>query len=276
MTPEALATLMAGHAHSPAAQLAQTAHRHALAAHWKPRPGARIVEIGCGQGDTTAVLAALVGPTGHVLATDPGPADYGAPVTLGDSLRHLAAGPLGDRIRTRLGFDLATAPPEPGFDAVVLAHCSWYMADAATLRHLLERARAWAPVLHLAEWDPEPAAPGQLAHLIAVRLQAHLVAAGLRGDGNIRTPFSRPQLLRLLAGTGWHAGPAVPVATDGLHDADWEIDAAGYWLEAARAQGDLPPHALDLAESEADVLAACARTEGNACLPAWTVTATAA
>ncbi|EFK98186.1 MULTISPECIES: SAM-dependent methyltransferase [Streptomyces] len=275
MTPEALAALMAGHAHSPAAQVAQTAHRLALAAHWKPRPGARLVEIGCGQGDTTAVLADLVGPTGHVLATDPGPADYGTPVTLGASLRHLAAGPLGDRVEPRLGLDLATAPPEPDFDAVVLAHCSWYVADAATLRRLLERARDWAPVLHFAEWDPEPSDPRQLAHLLAVRLQAHLVATGLRGDGNIRTPFSRPQILRLLAETGWHAGPAVPVPTDGLQDADWEIDAARYWLEEARAQGEVPPHALDLAESEADVLAACARPQGNACLPAWTVTATA-
>ncbi|NEA40029.1 class I SAM-dependent methyltransferase [Streptomyces sp. SID11385] len=274
MTPEALAALMAGHAYSPAAQLRQTAHRQALAAHWQPRPGARLLEIGCGQGDTTAVLADLVGPTGHVLATDPGPPAHGAPVTLGDSLRHLASGPLGDRVETRLGFDLASAPPEPGFDAVVLSHCSWYVADAARLRHLLARARAWAPVLHLAEWDPEPTAPGQLAHLLAVRLQAHLVGAGLRGDGNIRTPFSRPQLLRLLAETGWQAGPVSHVPTEGLQDADWEIDAAAYWLAEARAQGTPAPHVLDLAESEADVLAACARTEGNACLPAWTVTAT--
>lgn len=275
MTPEALAALMAGHPYSPAAQVAQTAHRLALAAHWSPLRGVRLLEIGCGQGDTTAVLADLVGAAGHVLATDPGPAGHGTPVTLGDSLRHLTAGPLGDRVETRLGFDLAAAAPEPGFDAVVLAHCSWYMADASALRRLLERAREWAPVLHFAEWDPAPTSPDQFAHHFAVRLQAHLVATGPRGDGNVRTPFSRPQILRLLAETGWHEGPAASVPAAGLQDADWEIDAARYWLEEARGQDGFPAHALDLAESEADVLAACARPEGNVCLPVWTVTATA-
>jgi len=35
------------------------------------------MEIGCGQGDCTAVLATVVGETGHVTALDPAPPDYG-------------------------------------------------------------------------------------------------------------------------------------------------------------------------------------------------------
>ena len=36
-----------------------------------------ILELGCGQGDCTVVLAAVLGEKGHVTALDPGPMDYG-------------------------------------------------------------------------------------------------------------------------------------------------------------------------------------------------------
>jgi ubiquinone/menaquinone biosynthesis C-methylase UbiE len=42
-------------------------------------PGASVLEIGCGQGDMSIVLAAAAGPTGHVTALDPGALDYGTP-----------------------------------------------------------------------------------------------------------------------------------------------------------------------------------------------------
>ncbi len=38
-----------------------------------PRPGARVVDLGCGFGDTTAALARLVGPSGHVVGIDAAP-----------------------------------------------------------------------------------------------------------------------------------------------------------------------------------------------------------
>ena len=40
--------------------------------------GSRVLEIGCGQGDTTVVLAELVGEEGKVIGVDPGPLDYGS------------------------------------------------------------------------------------------------------------------------------------------------------------------------------------------------------
>ncbi len=48
----------------------QTAHRLKLAEFWEINAGARILEIGCGQGDTTAVLAYMVGEEGFVHGVD--------------------------------------------------------------------------------------------------------------------------------------------------------------------------------------------------------------
>lgn len=55
----------------------QAKQRIRLVKRWNIKPGERILEIGCGQGDCTAVLATAVGATGHVVAIDPGPPDYG-------------------------------------------------------------------------------------------------------------------------------------------------------------------------------------------------------
>ena len=52
-------------------------HRLNLVKFWGITPGSRVLEIGCGQGDCTTMLADAVGPDGHVDAVDPGPPDYG-------------------------------------------------------------------------------------------------------------------------------------------------------------------------------------------------------
>lgn len=57
--------------------VAQMQHRLALVAFWAIQPGSRVLEIGCGQGDCTIVLADAVGEEGHVDAVDPGLPDYG-------------------------------------------------------------------------------------------------------------------------------------------------------------------------------------------------------
>ena len=58
-------------------QLGQTEHRINLVSKWDIKEGNNVLELGCGQGDCTAVLAAAVGECGTVTAVDPAPLDYG-------------------------------------------------------------------------------------------------------------------------------------------------------------------------------------------------------
>ncbi|MCX4507966.1 hypothetical protein OOK53_36510 [Streptomyces anulatus] len=53
---------MAAADHSPDIQLSQTRHRATLVESWHIEPGSSVLELGCGQGDMTAVLAEAVGP----------------------------------------------------------------------------------------------------------------------------------------------------------------------------------------------------------------------
>jgi ubiquinone/menaquinone biosynthesis C-methylase UbiE len=48
-----------------------------LLQHWNIAPGSNVLELGCGQGDCTTVLAHAVGEHGSVVAVDPAELDYG-------------------------------------------------------------------------------------------------------------------------------------------------------------------------------------------------------
>ncbi|MET8946851.1 methyltransferase domain-containing protein [Streptomyces sp. NPDC004542] len=272
----ALAAGMAAADHTPDVQLSQTRYRAALVAGWRIEPGSRVLELGCGQGDMTAVLAEAVGPEGRVVAVDVAEPSYGAPVTLGESAARLTAGPLGPRIDFRFGTDVldpSTGFPEDAFDHVVLAHCSWYFASLARLRDTLARVRPWARRLWFTEWDLTPASGDQLAHLLAVLIQGQIEAAGSRGQGNVRTPFSREELLRLLPEAGWTADGGEPVGTEGLQDGDWEVAACLDMIGTEERLPQLPEQMRQLVLSQADVLRAVAEPRGNRALASYSVTA---
>ena len=58
-------------------QHSQTLHRLDLLHHCNIPKGSKVLEIGCGQGDSTTVLADAVGKQGSVVAVDPADLDYG-------------------------------------------------------------------------------------------------------------------------------------------------------------------------------------------------------
>ncbi|MYX74785.1 methyltransferase domain-containing protein [Streptomyces sp. SID3915] len=271
-----LASGMAAADHSPDSQLSQTRHRAALVASWHIAPGSTVLELGCGQGDMTAVLAEAVGPDGRVVAVDVAEPSYGAPVTLGESAARLAAGPLGPRIDFRFGTDVLDPSvefPESAFDHVVLAHCSWYFASLEQLRDTLARVRPWARRLWFTEWDMTPASGDQLAHLLAVLIQGQIEAAGSHGQGNVRTPFSREGLLRLLPEAGWTADGSGSVDTEELQDGDWEIAACLDLAGTEERLATLPEPVRQLVLSQVDVLRAIAKPRCNRTLTAYSVTA---
>lgn len=266
-----VAAAMAAGVVDPGIQQVQTRFRAHLVEGWEIAPGDRVLEVGCGQGDMTAVLAAAVGETGHVTGVDLASSSYGAPVTLGESAAFLRDGPFGARVGFRFGFDvLAETFPDDAFDHVVLSQCAWYFASLDQLRATLRRVRPWARRLCFAEWDLAPAAHGQLAHLLAVQIQAMVEATGERGDGNVRTPFSRATLLRILDAAGWHAADTTTVDTTGLHDANWEIWACREVVK--QRLHTVPPPVADLLRSHLDVLDGVAGQAEP--LPVYSVTAT--
>ena len=199
---------MATHALNGAGQLAQTRYRVQLVEHWGIPEGGRVLEIACGQGDMTAVLAHAVGPNGHVTAVDIADPDYGAPVTLGASAARLLASPLRSRIDLRFGVDLLDPEVsflDDAFDAVVLDHGAWYFDSLDQLSRTLHRVRGWATRLCLAEWDLEPGTLDQVAHLLAVLIQGQVEGYKRESDANVRTPFSRTRLLDLVSeAVGWY------------------------------------------------------------------------
>ena len=58
-------------------QHSQTIHRLVLLQHWNIPTDSKVLELGCGQGDCTTVLANAVGEQGRVVAVDPADLDYG-------------------------------------------------------------------------------------------------------------------------------------------------------------------------------------------------------
>lgn len=65
--------------HDPAhfsIQHSQTLHRLALLQHWNIPTGSKVLELGCGQGDCTTVLASAMGEEGRVVAVDRAELDY--------------------------------------------------------------------------------------------------------------------------------------------------------------------------------------------------------
>src|SRR5690349_18636600 len=95
---EAIAQAMALYPQYPDVQRTQTGVRKQIVDAWAIQPGAKVLEIGCGQGDLTAVLAHAVGPQGHVTACDLAAPGYGAPISIGQSTQHLQRSALGERV----------------------------------------------------------------------------------------------------------------------------------------------------------------------------------
>ncbi|KID99576.1 SAM-dependent methyltransferase, partial [Metarhizium majus ARSEF 297] len=208
-----------------AVEIGQAEHRIGLVNSWQIQQGSRVLEIGCGQGTCTAVLAEAVGPEGHVDAVDPGPPDYGAPLTLAQAQAHLSAGPVGDRITWYHAEPVRFLAENPGarWDFVVLAHCIWYFDGPDTLGEMLAALRGRAAGLLVAEYALTARERAAVPHVMAAVARAALEAHNKASEANIRCLLGPLSIKDAAARAGWALDKEeVHVPGVALLDGSWE------------------------------------------------------
>jgi len=217
-------------------QLAQTEERLTLLSHWSAavQKGGELLELGCGQGDMTVVLAAAVGAEGKVTAVDPAPLTYGSPWTLGQAQSHISSGSLGSRITwvesSPLDY-LFTLPLPPAgqytFSSAILAHCLWYFSSPSLIQETFAALRKHAKTLCLAEWSLVASRPEAQAHVLAALAQAALECRKPESSSNVRTVLSPARLKALAEAAGWKEASSGSLQPgQGMLDGKWEVGAA--------------------------------------------------
>jgi SAM-dependent methyltransferase len=206
-------------------QQVQLQHRLELVAAFGIQKGMRVLEIGCGQGDTTVAIADAVGESGSVVAIDIASPDYGAPLTLGQATERIKKSSLGERIdfHFEMDFDFFESPIP--FDVAVLSHCSWYFKQPEDLLKYFKKIRGLAKQLCFAEWDLDFTCLSQRSHFCAVSILA-LHSNFVKSEGNIQNLFHKTQILQLLQQTNFEVVKQLTVDATFLQDGQWEKDYA--------------------------------------------------
>ncbi|KAE9386895.1 S-adenosyl-L-methionine-dependent methyltransferase [Gymnopus androsaceus JB14] len=211
-------------------QLQSTEHRLAILSSCLPHlvPGAKILELGCGQGDTTTVLAELVGDEGHVTAVDPGSLDYGSPFTLGQAQSHLSAGRLGPRITWKQGdpLDFLRSESNTEYDVTVLSICIWYFASPSVLVPILRALSTRSKRIFIAEWSLSASKMESQPHVLAALTQAALECRKPSSISNVRTVLSPVAIEASAKEAGWVVESRDVVhPKDNVLDGKWEVQA---------------------------------------------------
>lgn len=223
-------------------QRTQLKHRLQLVKAFNIEKGMSVLEIGCGQGDTTVALADAVGEQGHIIAIDIASRNYGEPITLGDATDTIKQSALGDRITFQFETDFLNLELSQSFDVVVLSHCSWYFKNPDILLHYFKKLKTVAKRICFAEWDLDYTFIPQRAHFCAANILA-LYAAFYEDDGNIQNLFHKAEIKRLLTNAGFVIENEQIVDATYLQDGGWEIGYANYVLEHFK-QTPTPIHTL--------------------------------
>jgi SAM-dependent methyltransferase len=153
-------------------------HRLSLTKEWVIEPGRRILDIGCGQGESCLALALDVGDSGHITGIDVAPLDYGTPFTVKESREYVIKSVLGPRIDF-FQTDAASllqpldGSPSPAYDAAALCHSLWYFSTRESVFSLFETlAAARISRVYLAEYSFQASDCSQVPHVLAAQAQA--------------------------------------------------------------------------------------------------------
>ena len=250
-------------------QRIQTEHRLKLVDFWAIKEGARVLEIGCGQADTTAALAYAVGKKGFVHGIDIAPADYGAPITLGEARDHLVGSQIGSQVQIDFDVDVLDDDvdfPPMSFDYIVFSHCAFYLRSADELCAILTKVRRWGKRLCFAEWDTRIQRIEQHPHLLAILIQAHYECFKESSNANVRTLFTPSDILQIASKTGWTLTKEQRIHSPDLQDGKWEVEMtlAEYEGEINRLE-QIPDKVKSLLHSEVELLKVA--NEGEAVEP---------
>lgn len=206
-------------------EVPQTEHRLNLVNIWEIPAGSRVLEVGCGQGTTTSVLASIVGPEGKVDALDPARLDYGSPWTLGQAQAHLSETEIGKRIHwwnmTLPAF--LKAETYSKWDYIVFSHCIWYFDSPELLTEMLKLAKHRARNVLVAEYALKATRKEAEPHLLAAIARASLEAHNKESEANIRCLLGPKAIREAIEAAGYKFDKEdhlVPEA--GLLDGSWE------------------------------------------------------
>ncbi|TBU31533.1 S-adenosyl-L-methionine-dependent methyltransferase [Dichomitus squalens] len=231
----------------------QIEQRASLVKIWGIKPGEKVLEIGCGQGDCTVVLATAVGDEGSVTAIDPASLDYGSPYTLGQAQAHLKASPVGNRI-TFVQSEPVTflQSTSERYTTAVLAQCSWYFSSPRVWSDILAVLLARVDRVCISEYSLTASDPRAAAHVLATFAQAALEVHKNESSSNCRTVFS-PERLKdaaIVAGLKLQQETLI-VPPEGMLDGRWEVG----WVLSKDFEKEIGEHVKDERE-KAVVIAA--------------------
>ena len=206
---------------------AQSEHRLKLIDFWGIKEGDKVLEIGCGQGDTTVALAVKVGENGFVHGLDIADEDYGSPETIGKARKRILNSDVGKRIKMSFGCDLLNDDiifDDDEFDVVVLSHCLWYFPDYEILEKILKKVKKYAKRVCIAEWNPLITNTNQLYHLHAAQIQSAVESFIENSDSNIQTMFYPNDIKTAVVSAGFKISDTSSIYSDDVYDAKWEVD----------------------------------------------------
>jgi ubiquinone/menaquinone biosynthesis C-methylase UbiE len=202
-------------------QQVQLQHRLDLVKAFGIQKGMRVLEIGCGQGDTTAALADAVGENGHVVAIDIASPDYGSPLTLKQATNIIKKSTLGKRTTFEFEMDFDNFVSENKFDVAVLSHCSWYFRQPEDLLRYFKKLQTMTRKICFAEWDFDFTSLHQRSHFCAASILA-LYSNFVNNEGNIQNLFHKNQIQQLLKEAGFQIEKHTTVDAAYLQDGQWE------------------------------------------------------
>lgn len=206
-----------------AVQLSQTKHRLKICEHFKIEEGWKVLEIGCGQGDTTAVLASMVGADGHIDAVDPGRPDYGSPYTLKQAQDHLLDSEIGSRIDFHFIDPIAfLKKTKTKYDAIIMVHCIWYFSNPGILPSIIDACTSKTNRICIAEYAASGSLPAQQPHILAAYTQAAAQANLVTSESNIQVIYTPAQIVQVMSKFTLVHGLTITPDED-LDDGRWEV-----------------------------------------------------